>query len=440
MRTSVTVRLIFMTFLALALLIPLAWVWEIVAERATRRDDAAREIGATWGGAQYVAGPVIAVPYTVPRSVDAAGHPDSAIRTAMFLPQDLQIDGSLRAETRSRGIFDVIVYHVQLHVKGRFPALDVSDIQRAESIDWGHATLNVGVSDPRGLTQRTTVKWNGRDVPMTGGVADLGLFSAGLRGDLPALDPLSSAMPFEFTLDLNGTRELWFVPTAQQTDVQLEGTWPHPSFSGRALPETRQITPAGFTARWRMQDFARPFASRWTSAGMNREQLSQQANASAFGLLLVQPVDIYQQTERAVKYAALFIVLTFLVFFLWEIFHASLLHPVQYAFVGFALCVFYLLLVSLSEHVGFDPAYAIAAGATVALITGYARSILRGTRPALSVLAALATLYGFLYLLLRLEDYALLAGSVGLFIVLAAVMFITRRMNWYDLRLGDQPR
>jgi inner membrane protein len=169
---------------------------------------------------------------------------------------------------------------------------------------------------------------------------------------------------------------------------------------------------------------------------MNRDELFQAALASAFGVSLVQPVDIYQQAERAVKYAALFVVLTFLVFFLWEVFHASLLHPVQYTFVGFALCVFYLLLVSLSEHAGFDTAYVTSAAATTLLIGGYARTILRGTAAALSVAAALTALYGFLYLLLRLEDYALVAGSVGLFVVLAGVMFITRRMNWYDLKLG----
>jgi inner membrane protein len=151
---------------------------------------------------------------------------------------------------------------------------------------------------------------------------------------------------------------------------------------------------------------------------------------------LVQPVDIYQQAERAVKYAVLFIVLTFLIFFLREVFHAALLHPMQYAFVGFALCVFYLLLVSISEHAGFDFAYAIAASVTTILIAGYARAVLGGTSPGASVLAALAALYGFLYLLLRLEDYALLAGSVGLFVILAMVMYVTRRMNWYDLKLG----
>ena len=169
---------------------------------------------------------------------------------------------------------------------------------------------------------------------------------------------------------------------------------------------------------------------------MNRDQLAEQAAKSAFGLSLVQPVDIYQQAERAVKYAVLFLVLTFLVFFLWEVFSAALLHPMQYAFVGFALCVFYLLLVSISEHAGFDTAYAVSSLVTTLLIAGYARAVLGGARQGASVCAALVTLYGFLYLLLRLEDYALLAGSVGLFLVLALVMFITRRMDWYDLRLG----
>jgi inner membrane protein len=170
---------------------------------------------------------------------------------------------------------------------------------------------------------------------------------------------------------------------------------------------------------------------------MNRDRLSTQATGSAFGVSLIQPVDIYQQAERAVKYAVLFVVLTFLVFFLWEIFSATLLHPMQYAFVGFAMCVFYLLLVSISEHMGFDRAYAIASSVTTLLIAGYAWSVLRGLARGASVFGALATLYGFLYLLLRLEDYALLAGSVGLFLILAVVMFITRRMNWYDMKLGE---
>ena len=424
-----------MSVLALGLLIPLAWIFSIVSERAARRDAAAAEIGATWGGPQYVAGPVIAVPYTTVRT-DNAGHAERVAGRMMFLPRDLRIDGTLRAETRARGIFPVVVYHAQLKLSGVFAPLDVGDLP-ADSIDWNHAVVDLGVSDPRGLTQRTTLKLSGIDVSMRGGALDVGLFAAGLHADVPLPERPTTPVPFELTLDLNGTRDLQVIPNAQETVLALTGTWPHPSFGGRALPETRQITAAGFEAHWRVQDFARPYPSRWTMPPMNRDQLAQQATESAFGVSLVQPVDIYQQAERAVKYAALFVVLTFLVFFLWEIFHATLLHPVQYTFVGFALCVFYLLLVSLSERLGFDRAYAMSAGATTALIGGYAWSVLGGVRAGLSVCAALTALYGFLYLLLRLEDYALLAGSIALFTILAFVMFVTRRMNWYDLKLGS---
>ena len=399
------------------------------------RDAAAAEIGATWGGSQLVSGPVLSVPYTVPWT-DTTGRRQLVAGRAMFLPRDLGIDGTLAAETRARGIFRVVVYHARLKLTGRFVRIEAGDI-RSDAVDWEHATLSVGVSDPRGLTERTTLKWNGQDVPMSGGVADVGLVQAGLQAPLPPLDRVSGGLiPFELTLELNGTRGLRFMPNAQETVVALSAAWPHPSFDGRALPETRQIRANGFTAHWRVQDFARPFPARWTGPQMNRELLAQQASEAAFGVALVQPVDIYQQAERAVKYAALLVVLTFLVFFLWEIFHASLLHPVQYTFVGFALCVFYLLLVSLSEHVGFDGAYAVSAGVTTALIAGYAWSVLGSLRAGFSVLAALTALYGFLYLLLRLEDYALLAGSVALFLILAFVMYVTRRMNWYELKLG----
>ena len=186
-----------------------------------------------------------------------------------------------------------------------------------------------------------------------------------------------------------------------------------------------------------MPYFGRGFPAAWTDSGLDREKLKGQADAASFGVTFVQPVDIYQQTERAVKYAALFIVLTFVVFFLYEVMRARLLHPVQYVFVGFAICVFYLLLLSISEHVGFDRAYACAATATTLLIATYSAFALGGASKGALMGAAIAALYGFLYLLLRLEDYALLAGSVGLFAMLALLMLATRRVNWYELRLGD---
>jgi inner membrane protein len=440
MRNSATARLVVMGGLAVALMVPLTWVYSIVSERASRRDAAVTEVSSTWGGPQTVAGPVLSVPYTV-AWIDVNGRPLRSVNRVFVLPRDLQFDGRLATEIRRRGIFDVPVYRATLKMTGEFVRPDLTWIRPApEHIDWDQASVLLGITDPRGVVRRATLNWRGQSFPFTGGAADTGLFHSGLHAGIPSLDesPAGAELPFDFSIELNGTRDLRFLPAAEETAASLTSTWPHPSFSGTAFPDTRTVEGTGFSAHWRVQDFGRPYAARWTSADANRDQLATQAAESAFGVSLIQPVDIYQQAERAVKYAVLFIVLTFLTFFLWEVFSAVLLHPMQYAFIGFAMCVFYLLLVSISEHTGFDVAYALSSAVTTLLIGGYARAVLGGLRQGLSVLSALVTLYGFLYLLLRLEDYALLAGSVGLFLVLAFVMFITRRMNWYDLRLGTE--
>jgi inner membrane protein len=441
MRNSAIARLIVMAVLALALLLPLSWVWSIVSERAARRNEAVGEVSTTWGGPQTLAGPVLTVPYIVSWT-DSAGRPQRGICRAYFLPRDLHVRGTLDPQTRKRGIFEVIVYEAELAIDGRFAPPDLSWIRPApESIEWQNATISIGVSEPKGLARRVSLRLGDDEAPFSAGTADVGLFQTGIEARVPRSEALQQRtdLTFSLTLAVNGTRDIRFLPAAGETSVDLTSAWPHPSFVGSPLPDHRAASGGGFTAQWQAPDFGRAYPARWTSGAMDRDHLLAQARASAFGVSLVQPVDIYHQAERAVKYAALFVVLTFLVFFLWEVFHAALLHPMQYAFVGFALCVFYLLLVSISEHAGFDTAYSLSAGVTTLLITGYARAVLRGRRQAASVLASLASLYGFLYLLLRLEDYALLAGSVGLFVILAAVMYATRRMDWYSLRLGVKP-
>jgi inner membrane protein len=441
MRNSAIARLVIMSVLTVGLLVPLMWVYNVVSERASRRNSAIAEVSASWGGQQVIGGPVLSVPYSYPWT-DSNGRAQRSMGKANFLPRALHIEGSVVSEIRSRGIFDVVVYRSNVKITGTFVRPDVSWIRPVpDRIDWDQAVLQVGVSDPRGLTRRAALTWQGQTLPLSGGVDDVGLIRSGVRTTIPALDSTApdTELPFELTLDLNGTRDIRFLPGGEETTVAVASAWPHPSFIGPALPETRDIGANGFAARWRVQDFGRPYPARWLSGEMNGDQLAASAAQSAFGLSLVQPVDIYQQAERAVKYAVLFIVLTFMVFFLWEVFSPALLHPVQYAFVGFAMCVFYLLLVSIAEHAGFDVAYAISSGVTTALIAAYGRAVLGGTRQGASVLVALATLYGFLYLLLRLEDFALLAGSVGIFLVLAVVMFVTRRMDWYELKLGERP-
>jgi inner membrane protein len=294
------------------------------------------------------------------------------------------------------------------------------------------------VSDPRGIARRVTLAWGGIDRPLEPGAVDSGVLTSGLhaRVDLTSLPDAKAPIPFSMALALNGSRDLRILPAGNDTSVRLTSSWPHPGFVGAPLPQSRTVDGSGFTAAWEVPYFGRGFSRAWIDAGLDREKMKSQAEASAFGVSLVQPVDIYQQSERAVKYSVLFIVLTFVVFFLFEVVRARLLHPVQYVFVGFALCIFYLLLVSLSEHVGFDPAYAAAAIATTTLISSYSMFVLGGLQEGVMVGTSVAAVYGFLYLLLRLEDYALLAGSVGLFAMLAVVMLLTRKVNWYGLRLG----
>jgi inner membrane protein len=439
LRTSAIARLVAMGVLWLALLIPLMMVQSVVAERASRRYSVAAEVSGTWGGPQTIGGPVLVVPYRYVVT-DNSGRREERAGYASFLPDVLEVDGVLEPEERKRGLFKVIVYKAHLKVSGRFARPDLAALTGTDTqARWNDATLNVGIADPRGISRRPVVTWNGGDIAFVPGAADTGLFASGLHASIPGLEslPAGSMIPFSLDLDVNGSRDFLVLPSGNDTSVRLSSAWPHPSFTGASLPDSRTIGGSGFTAAWRVPYFGRGYAPAWIVAGLDREKLKTQAETSGFGVSLVQPVDIYQQAERAVKYASLFIVLTFTIFFLCEIAWTRLLHPVQYLFVGFAMCVFYLLLVSISEHVGFDAAYACAAGATTILIASYSTYALGGLREGALIGSGLASLYSFLYLLLRLEDYALLAGSIGLFVMLALLMYATRRVNWYELRLGS---
>jgi inner membrane protein len=429
-----------MGLLTLALLVPLTMVYATVSERAHRRDEAVRDVSSTWGAPQTLGGPVLSIPY-VHTWLDGNGKQQQSWHRVHLLGSRLQVGGTVTPEWRRRGIFEVVVYRADLEVSGRFVRPDLELLKTApERIHWDQATLSMGLSDPKGLTTRGSLTWDGRPLQFTADVADVGLFRSGIQASVPGLAGAAAGteIPFALTLNLNGTRELRFLPAAEETRIALTSAWPHPSFAGAPLPQSRTTGGEGFTSQWTATDLGRAYPQRWTSQGMDREQLASRGEASAFGVILLQPVDIYQQAERAVKYAVLFIVLTFLVFFLWEVFQATLLHPMQYTFVGFALCLFYLLLVSVSEHTGFDRAYAISSIAVTLLIGGYSRAVLKGTTQAGSVVGSMAGLYGFLYLLLRLEDYSLVAGSIAMFAVLAFVMYVTRRMDWYNLRLGSK--
>jgi inner membrane protein len=437
MKTSPLLRLGIMGLLFLSLLIPLTMMQAVVSERSSRRNEVVADVSGDWGGAQIVGGPVLIVPYRHSWT-DSYGRLQKQTAYYVSLPEALEITGTVDNGERTRPPFRVIVYTAHLKMRGRFARPDLTKARpAAEEVLWDQATVSVGISDPKGIARLIDLNWNGRPEPFVPGVGRAGLFSAGVQAPAPGLSAAAAPLAFELELDLRGTAELRFIPGGNETVVQLTSPWPHPSYVGSPRPEPHRESVNGFEATWRVPYFGRGFPTAWNDGdGHEDERLRALAAASAFGVGLIQPVDIYRQTERAVKYAALFIVLTFVIAFIWEITGGVLVHPIQYLFVGFTMCVFYLLLLSLAEHAGFDVAYTLAAAATVGLLAWYWRWVLGGGRPGVLMGAELTVLYGYLYLLLRLEDYALLAGSIGLFAMLALVMFLTRRVNWYQLRLG----
>jgi inner membrane protein len=439
LRESVLLKLVVIGALMVALLIPLVMVSGLISERQARHDQTATEVAHSWGLEQTLAGPVLKVPYVV-RSIDEKGKEVSRYQVEVtFLPEELAIDGRIVPERRSRGIFEVAVYRTELSWKGTFrrPSFAAWGIEEKDVL-WNEAELAFGVPDMRGLRRGVKVNWAGQSLDLAPGGAVEGMWSRGLRTPVPGLaaGEAGRAYPFAFDVVLDGSRSLKFLPLGQQTTVKLTSPWPDPSFVGAWLPESRRVRETGFEATWSVPYFGRSYPQQWRSTEAAKVASQEALDASAFGVDLFLPVDAYQKTERSLKYSMLFLLLTFLTFFLYEVFNPFSLHPLQYLLVGSALVLFYLLLLSISEHAPFGIAYAVASAATVGLIAGYSAAILRGRLRALGTAAALAALYGYLYVLLQAEDYALLLGSVGLFAILALVMFVTRRIDWYAPRPG----
>lgn len=438
LRDSVVFKLLVIGALILALLIPLAMVRGLISERQMRHEQAASKVAASWGLEQTLGGPVLRVPYEL-RGKNEDGKPVTWMQTAYFLPETLAIDGRVEPELRSRGIFEVVVYRTNLRWVGSFrrPSFAEWGIPE-EQVHWEKAELAMGIPDMRGIRRGVKMKWAGRSLDLAPGGGVEGMWSRGLRTPVPGLGGARAGEPYAFSYDLvlDGSRELKFLPLGQQTTVKLASPWPDPSFIGAYLPESRQVRKDGFTASWSVPYFGRSYPQQWRSSEAGTVASEDSIQASALGVSLFVPVAAYQQTERSVKYGVLFLLLTFLTFFLYEVFNPFSLHPMQYLLVGSAICLFYLLLLSISEHAAFGLAYAVASVATVTLIGGYSAAILRGRARALGTAGALAALYGYLYVLLQAEDYALLLGSLGLFLILALVMYVTRRIDWYAPRVG----
>ena len=434
-RFSVLLKAAFIAGLVLVLLIPLFVVQAMVSERESRRAAVEAEIIQSRGGEQAVGGPVLTIPFVV-RTKDAAGRVVESTDRLHVLPDALTVEGSVDAERRRRGIYEAVVYDTTLHVSGSYTVPDFAAWRvAAADVLWAEAILSVELPDQRGLKERVDLAWGRSTVGFRSGRPAIGMFSGSIEAPIGGLADRrpGDRIPFAFDLALTGGGSLSFLPLGDETTVRIESAWPGPSFTGAFLPSERTLSADGFTAAWKVPSMARPFPQAWRSGEVDPGVLQ----ASSFGASLMAPVDVYQKVTRSVKYGALFLLLPFLVFFLFEVLGGLRVHPLQYLLVGFAECLFYLLLLSLAEHLPFVAAYLAAAGAATLMVTLYASAVLGSWRRGILLAPSLAAAYGFLYATLQSEDFALLIGSVGLFAILALVMILTRRVDWY--RVGSRP-
>src|SRR5262245_47805832 len=428
-RRSVLLRMLFIAFLVLVLQIPIFTIDSTVSEREATRQGAIDEVTRTWGGAQQVAGPVLTVPYLV-RTTDDKGKVTVRTLQAHFLPRELDTTATIATEIRYRGIFQVPLYSLTLNGRGTFSPPDFSAWQvAATDILWDRAVLALGVSDPKAIRAGSAIRWGNANSEFRPGRGPGAFLEAGIHAPLSDLGAVKDRpLPFAFDLSLGGSHRLLFAPLGMETRVGMTSAWPDPSFIGAYLPASREIGPKGFNARWQIPHLGRNFPQQWSESEVDAKAIG----TAAFGVSLLSPVDAYHTIHRAVKYQLLFLFLTFVAFYLFELFSSLRSHPVQYLLVGSALCLFYLLLLSLSEHVGFARAYTIASAAVVALIAGYVRAAFGNAR-AVPIAAMLIVLYTFLFVLLHVQDYALLVGSLGLFLILALLMYATRKVDWYQV-------
>lgn len=437
LRHSPILRLAVLGILTLVLLIPISMISSLVAERQQRRDAAVAEVSSKWGSAQSITGPALVLPYTHRYRVttdDGKQIERTEPKTAIVLAEQLNIRGTMRTETRQRGIFSVPVYKLTLDVRGEFAHPPLADLAIAPTdVDWARAYVAVGVSDPRAIQDAAVLTWNGKPVAFVPGAGAFREAGSGIHAPV-AVDDAMQRVAFSFPLVLDGTTSADVVPFARTTTVALQGDYPHPSFQGKWLPTTRAVTDQAFNAQWSVPYLGRDYPQAWTSSADS--SLANAIDGSRFGVELVNPVDHYHMAERSVKYAFLFILLTFATVWLIEVLAGVRVHPIQYLMVGAALCLFFLLELALSEHLGFPVAYGLASAAVVAMVGAYSRAVLRATKRASIVAAGVAALYAYLYLLLMNEDYALLIGSIGLFAILGGIMYATRRVDWYSPRSG----
>jgi inner membrane protein len=415
----------------------------MLSDRQNRASTVQGEIARDWGGPQRILGPFLIVPYTSKSHLVEAGKQIEIERErlAIFLPDVLNASAEANTEIRKRSIYNVTVYRSAILMEGHFPIVNIALVDsNAVAARWQDAFLALGISDVSGLKNNVELETDEKTIAFEPSLGIEAVSNPGIHarlalssGDLGQA-PLGSAAPFNYkiNLNLNGSSYLKFAPVGRDTSVSMKSGWPHPSFTG-FLPVSRSVGSNGFSADWRVPHLARSVPQSYSES---RQQMPFDRFWNAdLGVNLFVPVDFYSLVDRSLKYGFMFIAAVFGGVLIMELLSRQRVHPIQYIFAGLALVIFYVLLLSLSEHIGFGPAYVSASAATSIMISIYTGKALHSPRRGFLMLGIFTLLYGLLYLILQLEDYALLAGALTAFALLTAAMFATLRVNWS----GDEP-
>lgn len=427
-------RIALLGILILLLQIPISSIRSLVYERQMTANEAVNEIQDKWGKEQRLVGPMLIIPYLKKiywqDPVTHAKETRTETHHATFLPSGLEVTGTMINETRYRGIFEVPLYQTDIHLSGQFSKPDFKQWEvKDEEILWNKARLVMMVSDARAIQKQATININGRRQQFAPGTDDVTGNSEGYHVDLSGLDKWMDENSFSIDLKLNGSGGLYVAPLGKDSRIQLSAPWPDPSFQGKWLPTTRSVTEQGFDAEWQIPYLGRNYPQQTNDYTSTSERI----NSSLVGVNLIVPVDNYRMAERSIKYVMLFLFLTFLALWLIELLGTLRVHILQYFLIGAGLCLFYLLELSLSEHIGFYWAYGVATVAIVTLVSAYSLVVLHTGKRAAMIGVSLTLLYLYLFTLLQEQNYALLIGSLGLFCMLAAVMYLTRHVDWFKL-------
>jgi inner membrane protein len=417
--------MVILAVLGLFLLIPLEMIKSVIRERQRNSEDIRKEISFQWSGAQTVSGPVLNVPVLINSQNKEEVETKSVFH---ILPEKLEITGNVDTEKRHRSIYQAVVYTSDLNISGEFslPGITSAEIK---NILWDEAYISIGISDNRGIKGMVEMKINNNAPEAVPGVRDADLFASGITFGMP-VKPGSGVIPFSTNIKLSGSESIRFVPLGKTTNVSLTSPWTAPGFIGNFLPAERSISKSGFKASWEVTNLNRNFPQSWLGRDYS-------VDSESFGTDFIIQNDHYQKSLRSAKYGILFIALTFLALIFIEFSFREKIHVFHYLLLSLALILFFSLLNSLSEYTGFTAAYLISSLSTILLILFFLRSLMQNKRHVLIISGMLLFLYAFIFVLLTLNDYAYIAGNIGLFVLLAITMRLSLKLREASPHVGE---